>query len=281
MSESARTTELKSFLTACRERLRPRDVGLPSYPDRRRNAGLRREEVATLANVSFTWYSWFESGRRTDVSPEFLERLSTVLRLSQIEIEYLFALAGLLRRPPASPPQKKTASPQSIMIVNGFTSGPAIVVDRYYNVLGWNSTAAALYGYRDVPGRAINLLHNFFGSQRAKNVHTDWGHTSRQIVGTFRLEFAKHVEDQAYSHLLRRLASISPAFDKLWKEQFVEAWPENFAFKLPELGYVVTAHFAVASVLSEPNEKIHLHTLPEHLAKRFVSAVRFDEAQHA
>jgi transcriptional regulator with XRE-family HTH domain len=275
MLEFTRTTELKAFLTACRGRLRPKDFGLPSYPDRRRNAGLRREEVATLANVSFTWYSWFESGRRTDVSPDFLERLAAVLRLTQIEVEYLFALAGLLRRPPFNSPIKRTASQQALMIVNGFSAGPAIVIDRYYNVLSWNSIAAALYGYRRVPGRHINLLHNFFGSERARNVHPDWGLTSRQIVGTFRLEFAKHIEDQAYTQLLGKLASISPAFDKLWKEQFVEEWPEHFSFMLPELGHTVTAHFAVASVLSEPNEKIHLHTLSDDkLAKKFLSAVR-------
>ena len=277
MSEFNRTTELKSFLTACRERLRPRDVGLPNFPDRRRNTGLRREEVATLANVSFTWYSWFESGRRKDISPEFLERLASVLRLSNIEIEYLFALAGLLRRHSSAVPLKRSASQQALMIVNGFTAGPAIVVDRYYNVLSWNSVASALYGYGNIPGQNINLLYNFFGSERARNVHPEWGHTSRQIVGTFRLEFAKHIEDQAYVRLLRELFSISPEFERLWRERFVEAWPEHFSFILPELGQAVTAQFAVASIINEPNEKIHLHTLPDgRLAKKFLSAVRAD-----
>lgn len=54
MSENRRA-ELATFLKTHRSRLRPADVGLPAdlIPGRRRTPGLRREEVAELAGVTF------------------------------------------------------------------------------------------------------------------------------------------------------------------------------------------------------------------------------------
>ena len=93
----AQREELSRFLKAARARLAPTDVGLPAG-ERRRTRGLRREEVATLAGMSVTWYTWFEQGRDVQVSTPLIERLSTTLRLNANEREFLFALAQ--HRPP-------------------------------------------------------------------------------------------------------------------------------------------------------------------------------------
>src|ERR1700689_5751396 len=61
-ADRARRAELGSFLKACRARLRPEDLGLAPGP-RRRTPGLRREEVALLAGVGGSWYTWLEQGR--------------------------------------------------------------------------------------------------------------------------------------------------------------------------------------------------------------------------
>ncbi len=87
-----RRTELKTFLTVCRSRLKPQDVGLP-VTGRRRVEGLRREEIAELVGVSTDWYRWFESGRPVRVSVLFLARLSDAFRLDPIERIALFCLA--------------------------------------------------------------------------------------------------------------------------------------------------------------------------------------------
>ena len=60
-------SDLAAFLRAHRERLSPADVGLPSG-GRRRTPGLRREEVAALAGVGLTWYTWLEQGRDMTLS---------------------------------------------------------------------------------------------------------------------------------------------------------------------------------------------------------------------
>jgi hypothetical protein len=57
-----RREELGKFLRARRARLAPEDFGMPGG-SRRRTPGLRREELALLAGVGVTWYTWLEQGR--------------------------------------------------------------------------------------------------------------------------------------------------------------------------------------------------------------------------
>ena len=233
--------------------------------------GLRREEVSALAKVSFTWYSWFESGRRSDVSEEFLERLSGVLQLTAIETEYLFALAGLKPKPAVSADARKEPSHQALDIIHGFTAGPAFVVDHRYNILAWNSICAALFGYDKASPGSLNLLHNFFATERAKRVHVDWERTSKQVVGTFRLEFARHIDDEVYPDIIGGISRSSPEFQRLWNKQFVSNWPESFLFVVPEIGREVITSFAIVNVDGESDEKIHLHTFSDPRVARRLS----------
>src|SRR3954449_9000744 len=93
---SARHAELAAFLRAQRARLRPADVGLPedSHPGRRRTPGLRREEVAQIAGVGVTWYTWLEQGRASNPSGQVLDAVARALRLCTEERRYLMILAG-------------------------------------------------------------------------------------------------------------------------------------------------------------------------------------------
>ncbi len=80
---------LGSFLSARRARLQPAELGMPT--GQRRTPGLRREEVAMLAGVSVSWYTWLEQGRDIRVSAAALERLASALRLDRAELAHLFA----------------------------------------------------------------------------------------------------------------------------------------------------------------------------------------------
>src|ERR1700743_2503941 len=97
----ARRREFGAFLRSRRERLTPAEVGLPEG-FRRRTPGLRREEVAMLAGVGTTWYTWLEQGRDVRPSVEVLSALATALRLAPHERRHLFALAER-PLPPAAP----------------------------------------------------------------------------------------------------------------------------------------------------------------------------------
>src|SRR5918912_4233129 len=92
MTTSRRRTELAAFLRSRRERITPADVGLPPGL-RRRTAGLRREEVALLAGVGVTWYTWLEQGRSINASAHVLDAVARTLQLNVVEREHLYQLA--------------------------------------------------------------------------------------------------------------------------------------------------------------------------------------------
>src|SRR3954465_7172687 len=92
LSTQEERLELGNFLRIRRERVSPAEVGIP-VGRRRRTPGLRREELAQLAGISVTWYTWLEQGRDIHVSSQVLESLASALRLNPHEKQYLFVLA--------------------------------------------------------------------------------------------------------------------------------------------------------------------------------------------
>src|SRR3984957_8647856 len=83
---------LGQLLRSRRERLAPADVGLPPG-QRRRTAGLRREEGARLPSLSTTYYTFLEQGRPVRPSAQVLDALAAALRMSAAERRYLHVLA--------------------------------------------------------------------------------------------------------------------------------------------------------------------------------------------
>ena len=92
MDNDERRKEIGDFLRKKRKQIQPTDVGLRPG-SRRRTPGLRREEVALLAGISVTWYTWLEQGRDIRVSEPVLESIARVLQLDQTERAYFFSLA--------------------------------------------------------------------------------------------------------------------------------------------------------------------------------------------
>src|SRR5215468_4905109 len=79
-----RRAELADFLRRRRASIQPDDVGLPSG-GRRRTPGLRREEVASLAGVGTTWYTWLEQGRDVRASKDGFEAIAKAVPLTPAE----------------------------------------------------------------------------------------------------------------------------------------------------------------------------------------------------
>src|SRR3989442_5444552 len=82
-----RRAELADFLKTRRARLRPEQLGLSTL-GRRRTPGLRREEVAQLAGVGVSWYTWLEQGRDITVSDQVIERLAETFQLESVRIQH-------------------------------------------------------------------------------------------------------------------------------------------------------------------------------------------------
>src|SRR5260221_6033587 len=93
MDELERRQALAAFLRTRRTRLQPADVGLPGR-SRRRTPGLRREEVAELANIGVSWYTLLEQGHDVHPSRHVLQSLAQALRLTTAEEQHLFLLAS-------------------------------------------------------------------------------------------------------------------------------------------------------------------------------------------
>ncbi len=144
-----RRRELGAFLRSRRARLRPAEVGLADWGVRR-VPGLRREEVAQLANVGLTWYTWLEQGRQARPSAGVLTAIADALRLDIHEREHLFALA----RDPEDQAcgwEDHTGAPASAgpgldTLVQGFEPAPAYAISARFDVLASNRSARLLFG---------------------------------------------------------------------------------------------------------------------------------------
>src|SRR5215831_7946175 len=142
-SSLERRHALGAFLQAHRARLEPAALGFPPV-GRRRTPGLRREEVAQLAGLSVTWYTWIEQGRDVSVSPAALARLARTLQLSAAERTYVFDLAG--KRDPAGPaPAPASEVPVTLEAAVQAIAAPAYVLDRQWNAVVWNALASRLF----------------------------------------------------------------------------------------------------------------------------------------
>src|ERR1700728_2823820 len=150
--------EAGGFLRSRRERLTPPDVGLPKG-FRRRTPGLRREEVAMLAGVGTTWYTWLEQGRDVRPSGEVLSALAGALRLDPTERRHLLVLYDRPTPDPRPAGAERVDEPLRRML-DSLTGQPAFVFGRRWDVLAWNRAAEVIYGpYERLEGDERNMLH--------------------------------------------------------------------------------------------------------------------------
>jgi transcriptional regulator with XRE-family HTH domain len=233
--------ELGEFLQAARSRQAPEEFGFATGK-RRRTQGLRREEVAQLAGISPTWYTWIEQGRAVNVSADALERLAQTLRLTRSERAYLFELAGR-RDPLAAAPESDVASALLTSVV-GDIAVPAYILDRTWNMLAWNKPAAQLFtGWLDKRARedepAKNLLRFVFLRPQTRDFLVDWQTRASRITAEFRADCRTRLEEPALIRLVDELAAGSPEFARFWKQHHVlERQGGRRDFDHPKLGRV-------------------------------------------
>ncbi len=213
----ARRAQLKEFLRTRRARIGPAEVGLPAAGNRR-TPGLRREELAMLAGVGVSWYTWLEQGRDITVSGDVLDAVARVLRLDDAERAHLYVLAGL--NPPAVVGSSGAeVGPEIRGIVDGWERGPAIVRDRYWNILAFNELAGAVFGC--VPGRPHNCLVTFFTSPRYRGLPALWADAAPGVVAAYRADAARAAGDGEFQRVAAELASRDPDFARLWQRHDV------------------------------------------------------------
>lgn len=215
-----RRKELGEFLQALRQKSAPEDFGFPAG-SRRRTQGLRREEIAQLAGISPTWYTWIEQGREVNVSAEVLDRLARTLKLTRPERAYLFEMADR-RDPHDSGPEDDTA-PASLTALLATISVPAYIMGRYWDMLAWNAPAAELFtGWLNQPHTsAPNLLRFVFLEPAARTLLVDWETRARRITAEFRADCRTRLEETPLQRLIEELTQTSPEFARFWKQHDV------------------------------------------------------------
>jgi hypothetical protein len=231
-------SELTGFLMSRRARLRPEDVGLATYGDRRRVPGLRREELAQLAGVSVTHYVRLEQGQSRNISAEVLDAVGGALGLTVDEREYLGNLVHPPQNQPATGPTE--VRPDLVHLVNSITHAPAYITGRYGNVLAWNPmTTTVLYDFTAIPPVQRTWTHPLFldSAFRAMFCPADWSEIARYQVAFTRLAWSRHPGDPALATHLASLRERSQEFCALWEAHQVGAWPPHrVRLDHPELG---------------------------------------------
>ena len=211
-----RRAELAAFLRSRRERISPEQAGLPPGL-RRRTPGLRREEVAQLAGVGVTWYTWLEQGRPINASAQVLGAVAQTLKLDQAERQHLFRLADVpdAAADPAAVPCPQVP-PEVQAIMDGLVPMPACVLNERYDLLGWNEAYAALWpGVTGAaPGERNILWLNFTHPDCCHpyvSRHEQLGQAGRPVPRQLRPARRRARLDRVHRAAGRRSARTSPS----------------------------------------------------------------------
>ncbi len=257
-----RLGELREFLMSRRARVSPAEAGLPDGGARRRTPGLRREEVAVLAGVGVSWYQWLEQGRDITVSPQVLDSVGRVLRLSSVERRHLYVLAGL------NPPAPEVDPPYADMceglrrLIDAWMPYPAHIMDAYWNTVVYNDAAGAVLGMR--PEITQNCLITFFTDPIYRSRAKSWEQNAANVVAQYRAACSERPDDEGFRAVVGELTELSPEFAELWERRDIAPGGQvRKEMEHPVVGTLVVESTQLR-VPARPDLTIVLHTaLPE------------------
>lgn len=254
--------ELGAFLISRRARLDPQAFGLPKGT--RRTPGLRREEVAILAGVSVSWYTWLEQGREIKPSADALQRIAKVLKLNRIESSHLFALSP--REEPVARQANTGVSEGLERLVRAIDPIPAYVRNTRLDILAWNDAIADLFiDYGSLKPHERNTLRLLFLYQPYRTLILDWEQMSRGMISVFRASRA-HAQNKApFDALIKELSENSAEFHEWWQDTEVMGMSEGSKRLMhPTSGHI---EFTYVALTPEGRPDLSLVTyIPRHVA---------------
>ena len=253
-----RRGELGNFLKARRAQLTPADFGMPGGP-RRRTPGLRREEVALLAGVGVTWYTWLEQGREINASTQVLDAVASTLRLDRAEREHMYMLAeatplmtGALRGP----------VPQEVSeIVCSLDPLPATLTNGRFDILVSNAAHEDLFWeWHSMPCVHKNTLWCCVTEPSARGKFPEYETHVRYLVARMRSAYSRHIGDPDWEEDIRRLASLSRDFADLWaRHEVADPEPRTLTYLHPQAGTLCLA-VSELQVPAMPEARIVVYT---------------------
>jgi transcriptional regulator with XRE-family HTH domain len=272
-SPSTRRDELRAFLRSRRARLSPADVGLPANGGRRRTPGLRREELAALAGVGVSWYTWLEQGRDINPSPEVLDALARALRLDSAERRTLFALART--ELPLSddgagidPARLDGDVGPLIALVESLHPNPAFLLGPMTRILAWNPAASGVLGSLDhlAPDRRY-LLWLLMVDPGEDGMTPQREATARNTLARFRAEYARHAGEPEYEEFLAQIRERSARFREWWEQhEVIEAQRGTKVIEHPQLG-TLRLHHAQTVPAGQPELRLAVYAPADRITR--------------
>ena len=259
---NARKDELASFLRSRRRRLTPADVGLP-HGGRRRISSLRREDVAWLADIGITWYTWLEQGRPIKVAHDTLQRIASALRMDASESEYLEKLVR--RHEEAGGVWQLPVCEHVRAFVEGYGEGYSALVGPRQDVLACNRAYARLYGLSANGEAGVlqrNTLWTMFTGEAARALFPAWEDVARRLLAIFRFAYADYVGEPAFETLIETLCERSTEFSTMWADLDVLA-PTSWSIgpiNDPVLRRPVALDTVTLTVPNAPGQTLIIHS---------------------
>ncbi|SEL68476.1 helix-turn-helix transcriptional regulator [Streptacidiphilus jiangxiensis] len=214
-----RRAQLAEFLKTRRARVTPEQVGLaPGL--RRRTPGLRREEVAQLAGVGVTWYTWLEQGRPINASEQVLQAIARTLQLDLAEQAHLLRLAGL--RPAVPDSMECATQPQVQSILDALDPLPAAISSARYDILRWNASYETIF-----PGATLsdtyrrNSLWAAAVVPQCCSAFVNRDEELPRMVAVLRSNYVEHLGEPEWETFIADLIAVSADFATLWAQQDV------------------------------------------------------------
>jgi len=248
LASTGREQELGAFLRARRENLDPARLGL-SRMGRRRTPGLRREEVAAMADIGITWYTKLEQGRPIRVSPKVLNAVAAALQCTPTETEHLFTLAGMQRPAPlVGTSVCETVSATTQRILDQLDPIPALVQNARFDIVAHNQAYCRLLGV-DLPNLPVedrNCIYLALTHPAWRAIVVDWHDMIASMVALYRAAMAEHVHDPVWEAQLERYMEVSELFRDLWQRYQVRGiqnhvkqftHPDTGAFNLTQTNW--------------------------------------------
>lgn len=258
--DADRRRELGRFLRARRERAVRADYGLPPV-GRSRDLGLRREEIAYLAGVSVTWYTWVEQGRPINPSRSVLDSLARTLRLSPSEHEFALSLAGFGLAVQDAAPPVEDAPAHLQRLLDALDPNPSFALAPDWGIAGWNAAYQRLYpNVATAPRADRNLLWLVFTDPAVRELLPDWEETSRRFLAEFRAESGARAGDPAVRALVARLREASEPFRAAWDRYDISGFASRERrFHTPDGGTARFEHHQLAPT-DHPDLRLVVYT---------------------
>lgn len=207
---------LGDFIKSRRERIKPDHIEIASRYGRRRTPGLRREEVAQLAGVSITYYTWLEQGRVGTVSREVLESVARALQLSPDEQTHLLRLADYGGESNANASTGETHLELQTIIDQ--VNYPAFIANNRTEVLAYNRMATEIItDFNAIPANERILTRLTFTEPSLRDQLVNWNELVNYTIGAFRIYYDQKPGDHWFESFVQQMCIESVDFKRLWQ----------------------------------------------------------------